>query len=235
MLYQGKVKKLYATDDPNNLIVEHSDIATAFNGEKAEAFKHKGTINNYFNAFIMSYLAERGIQTHFEKIIGSNQSLVKHLDMFPIECVIRNYAAGSICKRLGLTEGKKFALPVFEFYLKSDELGDPLITDSHVFALGLATKSDLTTLREETIKINELLLPLFDKAGFLLIDFKLEFGRYDNHIYLGDEFTLDGCRLWDARDLKKYDKDRFRQNLGDLIPAYQEAAERIGVAIPEIA
>ncbi len=229
VLYSGKAKTLYATESPDYFVMEFRNDASAFNGIKLGSFEHKGKINNAFNAFIMTYLSESGILTHFEKRLSETTSQVKKLEMLPIECVVRNYAAGGLCKRLAIPEGEKLTPPLFEFYYKNDTLGDPFINNSHIITFGWATSKEITALESLSYKINHLLLPLFDKAGFILVDFKLEFGRYNGQLCLGDEFTLDGSRVWDKTTRKKFDKDRFRQDLGNFIESYEEAARRLGI------
>lgn len=230
-LYSGKAKTLYPAESQDHFIMEFRNDASAFNGVKLGSFENKGKINNAFNAFIMTYLSEAGILTHFEKMLSDTTSLVKKLEMLPIECVIRNVAAGGLCKRLAIPEGEILVPPLFEFYYKSDTLGDPAINASHIMTFGWATPEEVTELETLSKKINQLLLPLFDNVGFILVDFKLEFGRYHGQLCLGDEFTLDGSRVWDKKTRKKFDKDRFRQDLGDFIESYEEAAHRLGVTI----
>tara|TARA_B000000609_G_scaffold1022_1_gene723 strand:- start:1087 stop:1635 length:549 start_codon:yes stop_codon:yes gene_type:complete len=179
----------------------------------------------------MEYLATQNIDTHFVKLLSNTESLVKNLEMFPIECVVRNRATGSLCKRLGIEDGLILETPLFEFFLKDDDLGDPLINDNHIISFGWANREDLSVMQSMTLKVNELLVDFFAKANLLLIDFKLEFGKHDGKIVLGDEFTPDGCRLWDKDTLTKMDKDRFRQDLGDVIETYGEVADRLGMQI----
>ena len=179
----------------------------------------------------MEYLATQNIDTHFVKLLSNTESLVKNLEMFPIECVVRNRATGSLCKRLGIEDGLILETPLFEFFLKDDDLGDPLINDNHIISFGWANREDLSLMQSMTLKVNELLVDFFAKANLLLIDFKLEFGKHDGKIVLGDEFTPDGCRLWDKDTLTKMEKDRFRQDLGDVIETYGEVADRLGMQI----
>ena len=229
LIYSGKAKSLFRTSDPEQVLVEFRDDATAFNGEKVATLTGKGAVNNQFNAFIMSYLQEHGIATHFIKTVAEDASLMQFLEMIPVECVVRNRAAGSICKRLGLHEDRIFSPPLFEFFLKDDELGDPLVTEAHILALELATADELKQLQALTLQVNDLLVPLFAKADLILVDFKLEFGRHGQQLLLGDEFSPDGCRVWDATSLEKLDKDRFRQDLGDVVASYAAIAERLGI------
>lgn len=229
LLTKGKAKELYRTTDDSKLIMDFTDDTSAFDGKKIEQLAGKGTVNNRFNNFIMKYLDSKGIACHLLEELSDRESLVLSLDMFPIECVVRNYAAGSICKRLGLEEGMKFENPIFEFFYKDDDLGDPMINDNHIVAFGWANREDIKILEDLTLEINKHLLELFDSADLILVDFKLEFGKNNNKIYLGDEFTPDGCRVWDKETKEKLDKDRFRLGLGDVVKSYQEIAYRIGI------
>jgi phosphoribosylaminoimidazole-succinocarboxamide synthase len=228
-LYSGKAKSVFNTDDQDRLVLHFRDDTSAFDGEKKASLARKGMVNNKFNAFIMTKLEQAGIPTHFEELLSDNQSLVKRLDMIPVECVVRNIAAGSICRRLGVKEGLDLNPPTFEFFLKNDELHDPMINDYHIRAFGWAGEQEVATMKELTFKVNDVLKKLFSDVGLLLVDYKLEFGRFHGGIVLGDEFTPDGCRLWDAATREKLDKDRFRQNLGNVIEAYEEVARRLGV------
>jgi len=228
-LYSGKAKSVYTTDDPDHLILHFRDDTSAFDGEKKASLARKGMVNNKVNAFIMTKLEQAGIATHFEELLSDTQSLVKRLDMIPVECVVRNIAAGSICRRLGVKEGLDLNPPTFEFFLKNDELHDPMINDYHIRAFGWASEEEVAAMKELTFKVNDVLKKLFLAAGLLLVDYKLEFGRFHGQVVLGDEFTPDGCRLWDAETREKLDKDRFRQNLGNVIEAYEEVARRLGV------
>ena len=227
----GKAKSLYATDDEQYLVMEFRDDTSAFDGKKTAALENKGKVNNQFNAFIMEFLSTKEINTHFIKLLSNNESLVRNLDMFPIECVVRNRATGSLCKRLGIEDGYILETPLFEFFLKDDDLGDPLINDNHIISFGWATKEELGVMQSITLKVNEILVDFFSEANLLLIDFKLEFGKFKDQIMLGDEFTPDGCRLWDKDTLNKMDKDRFRQDLGNVIETYGEVADRLGMQI----
>lgn len=227
-LYRGKAKSVYETDDPNHYVMLFRNDTSAFDGRKIEQLDRKGRTNNHFNFFIMKKLEEAGIPVHVEKLLSDTECLVKKLEMVPVECVVRNVTAGSICKRLGVAEGMDLAKPTFEFFLKNDELHDPMVNDSHILAFGWGTQEDIDTMRSLSYKINEVLKDLFDKAGLILVDYKLEFGKYDGKLILGDEFSPDGCRLWDKETRKKLDKDRFRQGLGGVIEAYEEVAHRIG-------
>lgn len=230
-LYAGKAKSVYLTDDAEKLILHFRNDTSAFDGEKMEKLDRKGEINNRFNAFIMQKLEQAGIPTHFEKLLSAEESLVKNLKMMPVECVVRNIAAGSLCKRLGVDEGIDLNPPTFEFFLKNDKLHDPMINEYHISAFGWATAEQTETMKQLTFKVNDVLKALFLEAGLLLVDYKLEFGDYKGNVVLGDEFTPDGCRLWDVETRKKLDKDRFRQGLGGVVEAYEEVAQRLGVEL----
>ncbi len=230
-LYSGKAKSVYVSDDPRKLVLLFRDDTSAFDGEKVARLARKGMVNNRFNAFIMQTLEAGGIPTHFEALLSDNESLVKRLEMFPVECVVRNITAGSICRRLGVAEGLDLEAPTFEFFLKNDELHDPMINEYHIRAFGWAADQDMERMKELTFAVNGILKKLFADVGLLLVDYKLEFGRYDDQILLGDEFTPDGCRLWDAETRRKLDKDRFRQGLGDVVEAYEEVAARLGIQL----
>ena len=227
----GKAKSLYTTNDEQYLVMEFRDDTSAFDGKKTAALENKGKVNNQFNAFIMEFLSTKEINTHFIKLLSNNESLVRNLNMFPIECVVRNRATGSLFKRLGIEDGYILETPLFEFFLKDDDLGDPLINDNHIISFGWATKEELGVMQSITLKVNEILVDFFSEANLLLIDFKLEFGKFKDQIMLGDEFTPDGCRLWDKDTLNKMDKDRFRQDLGNVIETYGEVADRLGMQI----
>ncbi len=230
-LFAGKAKTVYATDDADKLILHFRNDTSAFDGEKIEQLDRKGMVNNRFNAFIMEKLEAAGVATHFDKIISAEESLVKNLDMLPIECVVRNISTGSLCRRLGVEEGMDLNPPTFEFFLKNDELHDPMINDYHILAFKWATEDEIAQMKALTFKVNDILTELFRDAGMLLVDYKLEFGRYHGSLLLGDEFTPDGCRLWDIETRKKLDKDRFRQGLGGVVEAYEEVAHRLGVKL----
>ena len=234
LLYTGKAKSVYETDSADHLILVFRDDASAFNGEKIEQLDRKGKVNNRFNAFIMEKLSAAGIETHFEKLLTPNEVLVKKLSMIPVECVIRNYAAGSLCRRLGVEKGLELTPPTFELFFKDDGLGDPMVNESQAIALGWATADQLERMKELTYQVNVVLKELFAQGGMLLVDFKLEFGVFHDRIVLGDEFSPDGCRLWDKETKKKLDKDRFRQGLGGVVEAYEEVASRIGVDLSDI-
>lgn len=231
LISEGKAKSLYETSDKSELLMVYRDDTSAFDGKKKEALKGKGEINNKFNAFIMQYLANNDVETHFVKLIDKNESLVKRLDMLPVECVVRNIATGSLCRRLGVEEGIKFEEPLFEFFLKDDDLGDPLINDNHITAFGWGTEKEIIEMKEITFKINSLLCKLFKDVGLILVDYKVEYGRSDDVLMLGDEFTPDGCRIWDAETGESLDKDRFRKDLGDVVESYQIVAHKLGITL----
>lgn len=228
-LYRGKAKSVYTTDDPNTYIMLYRNDTSAFDGKKVEQLDRKGMVNNKFNAFIMQKLEEAGIETHFIRLLNDTESLVKKLDMIPLECVVRNIAAGSICKRLGVQEGLDLNPPTFEFFLKNDALGDPMVNEYHIRSFGWATAEQVERMKELTFKVNDVLKQLFLDGGMLLVDYKLEFGVYEGRVILGDEFSPDGCRLWDKETRKKLDKDRFRQGLGGVVESYEEVGHRLGV------
>lgn len=230
-LYRGKAKSVYLADDPNFVVMHFWNDTSAFDGEKIEQLERKGMVNNKFNAFIMEYLQSNGIDTHFEELLSDNEVLVRKLDMIPVECVVRNIASGSLCKRLGVEDGIDLNPPTFEFFLKNDALHDPMVNEYHIRSFGWAADDDIEQMKEQTFKINALLSKLFSDAGMLLVDFKLEFGKQDGKLYLGDEFSPDGCRIWDAKTREKLDKDRFRRGLGGVVEAYEEVASRLGITL----
>ncbi|GMM66963.1 MAG: phosphoribosylaminoimidazolesuccinocarboxamide synthase [Pseudomonadota bacterium] len=231
-LYRGKAKTVYYTDDSDKLILHFRNDTSAFDGEKIEQLERKGEVNNKFNHFIMTKLEEAGIATQVEALVSDTESLVKKLDMIPVECVVRNLSAGSLVRRLGVEEGKELNPPIFEFFLKNDALHDPMVNDYHILSFGWATEAQIAEMKALTFKVNAVLKALFDEAGMLLVDYKLEFGvDKDGNIVLGDEFTPDGCRLWDKETRKKMDKDRFRQGLGSVVETYIEVAERLGLSL----
>jgi len=228
-LYAGKAKSVFTTDDPDRFVLVFRDDTSAFDGQKKEQLNRKGMVNNKFNAFVMEKLEAAGIPTHFEGLLSSTESLVKKLDMIPVECVVRNISAGSLCRRLGVEEGLTLNPPTYELFLKNDELHDPMVNESLAVSLGWATEDELAQMKDLTFKVNDVLKTLFDEAGMLLVDYKLEFGRSGGQIVLGDEFSPDGCRIWDKETRKKMDKDRFRQGLGSVIETYEEVGHRLGV------
>ncbi len=229
LLYTGKAKSVYTTDDADRVVILYRNDTSAFDGKRIEQLDRKGMVNNKFNAFIMDKLAAAGIPVHHEKLLSDTESLVKKLTMIPVECVVRNFAAGSLVRRLGVEEGRELDPPTFELFLKNDALGDPMVNEYHVRSFGWATDAQLLRMKELSFKVNDVLKQLFDAGNMLLVDFKLEFGEFHGEIVLGDEFSPDGCRLWDKDTRKKLDKDRFRQGLGGVIEAYEEVGHRIGV------
>lgn len=229
LLYSGKAKSVYTTDDADLMILEFRDDTSAFDGKKIEQLDRKGMVNNKFNAFVMTKLAEAGIPTHFQALLSDTESLVKRLDMIPLECVVRNVAAGSLVRRLGVEEGIDLNPPTFELFLKNDALGDPMVNEYHARSFGWAEDAHLDRMKVLTFQVNSVLKQLFADGGMLLVDYKLEFGLFQGEVVLGDEFSPDGCRLWDAQTREKLDKDRFRQGLGNVIESYEEVGRRIGV------
>lgn len=228
-LYAGKAKSIYKTDDPDHVIMLFRNDTSAFDGKRIEQLDRKGMVNNKFNAFIMTKLQEAGIPTHFVKLVSDTESLVKTMDMIPVECVVRNLAAGSLVRRLGVQEGMDLNPPTFELFLKNDALGDPMINESHVQSFGWATPEQMARMKELTFKINAVLKDLFASGNMLLVDFKVEFGLHKGEVILGDEFSPDGCRLWDKDTREKLDKDRFRQNLGNVVESYEMVGQRLGL------
>ena len=229
-LYAGKAKSVFKTDDPDRLVMLFRNDTSAFDGKRIEQLDRKGMVNNKFNAFIMGKLQEAGIPTHFEKLLSDTESLVKKMDMIPVECVVRNIAAGSITRRLGVQEGIELNPPTFEFFLKNDALGDPMVNESHIQSFGWATAEQVARMKELTFKVNGVLKDLFAGGNMLLVDFKIEFGLFKGEIILGDEFSPDGCRLWDKDTREKLDKDRFRQNLGNVVESYELVGKRLGLS-----
>ncbi len=227
-LYEGKAKKVFATDQPELYIVDYKDDATAFNGEKKGTIMGKGVINNRVTNHLMKMLEEKGIPTHFVEEISERETVVKKVTIVPLEVIVRNIAAGSLSKRLGLPEGTKLATTVLEYCYKDDALGDPFINEYHVRALNLATTEELRTIDTYSLKINEILSDYLKDVNIELIDFKLEFGRLsDGTIVLADEISPDTCRFWDSKTHEKLDKDRFRRDLGNVEDAYQEVMRRL--------
>ncbi len=229
LLYEGKAKCLYQTDEPGILWVEYKDSATAFNGEKKEEISGKGRLNNQITSLLFEKLKEAGIASHFVKQLSDREQLVREVGIIPLEVVVRNIVAGSMAKRLGIKEGQIIQKPIVEFYLKDDELGDPLITDDHVGMLELATEQEVAALKGKARTINQVLIGFFEDIGVDLVDFKIEFGRDENgQILLADEISPDTCRLWDKETKQKLDKDVFRRNLGNLTDAYELILSRLG-------
>lgn len=229
-LYEGKAKKVFATDNPDVLIVDYKDDATAFNGEKKGTIVGKGAINNRMTNYLFQQLEKEGVPTHFIEEISDRETAVKKVTIVPLEVIIRNVAAGSFSKRLGVEEGTVFAEPTIEFSYKNDALGDPLINDYFARVLDLATWEELEIIKKYAFRINEVLTEYFLKADLCLVDFKIEFGRYHDSIILADEISPDTCRLWDIHTNEKLDKDRFRRDLGNVEEAYQEVMKRLGIS-----
>ena len=228
-IYEGKAKKIFRTTDPDIYWVSYKDDATAFNGEKKGTIVGKGELNNRISAILFTLLKERGVANHFIKRVSATEQLVRRVEIIPLEVVIRNIAAGSLAKRLGLAEGTVLPQPVVEFYYKDDALGDPLVNDSHIQVLGIAAPADVRTMAEIGLRVNEILQPFLAERKVILVDFKLEFGRAaDGGILLADEISPDTCRFWDQDTREKLDKDRFRRDLGNVEEAYQEMLRRIG-------
>ena len=227
-LYEGKAKKVYKTADPERYIVSYKDDATAFNGLKKGTIVGKGAINNRMSNYLMQKLEEAGVPTHFVEELNDRETVVRKVKILPLEVIVRNIAAGSFSKRMGVEEGSALRCPILEFSYKNDELGDPFINDDYAVALGLATREDLQTVRDYTHKVNEFLKAFFLGLNIELVDFKIEFGKTsDGKIILADEISPDTCRLWDATTHEKLDKDRFRRDMGGVEDAYQEVMRRI--------
>ena len=237
-LYEGKAKVIYEGPEEGTFIQYFKDDATAYNAQKKDVITGKGVLNNYISEHIMEAVGGMGIPTHFLGRLSDREQLIRKLEIVPIEVIVRNVAAGSICPRLGLEEGAPLPETLVEFCLKEDALGDPIIAAEHIFAFDWATPEELEIIREYTLRINDFLTGMFFAIGVRLIDFKLEFGRLFHEdgveILLADEISPDNCRLWDAQTNEKMDKDRFRRNLGGLIEAYSEIAKRLGVTIPAL-
>lgn len=226
-LYEGKAKKIYRTADRQKLLVEFKDDATAFDGVKKDKLADKGILNNRLSAIFFGLLEAQGLETHYLERVSDREMLVKALEIIPVEVIVRNIAAGSISKRLGIEEGTKLKKTVLEFSLKNDELHDPMINHYHIYALGLATPEEMDSIEEQALKVNEILVPFLEEKGLTLVDFKLEFGRYQGRVILGDEISPDTCRFWDSSSGEKLDKDRFRRDLGGVVEAYREVLRRL--------
>lgn len=227
LLYEGKAKKVYKTEDDRYYIVSYKDDATAFNGEKKGTIVGKGAVNNRMSNMMCQMLEGHGVPTHFVEELNDRETVVKAVEIVPLEVIIRNVAAGSFSKRFGVEEGRVLNNPTLEFCLKDDALGDPMINEHHILALGLATKEELETISEMTFKINEVLKAYFEEVGVKLIDFKIELGRVDGKIILADEISPDTCRFWDKETNEKLDKDRFRRDMGGVEEVYQEMLQRV--------
>lgn len=228
-LYEGKAKKVYATENSDVYIVEYKDDATAFNGLKKGTIVGKGIINNIMSNHMFKILENEGIPTHYVKKLSKRETAVKKVEIVPLEVIVRNIAAGSFSKRFGIPEGTDLKCTSFELSYKNDELGDPLISDYQALAIGLAKKEEIDEIRSLSFRINEIMKAYFDARDIILVDFKLEFGRYNGKIILADEISPDTCRFWDKQTRKKLDKDRFRQDLGDVEDAYAEIFSRLGI------
>ena len=234
-LYEGKAKILYETKDKNLIIQHFKDDATAFNNLKKSSVEGKGVLNNRISEYLLTILSQCGIKTHFVKRLNMREQLIKKAEIFPIEFIVRNIATGSLTKRLGIPEGTILDKPLLEYCYKKDELNDPLVSKEHIFTFGWATEKEIQTIDKMTFRINDILIGMFRAIGIKLVDFKIEYGKTWNkdkkkkEIVLADEISPDTCRLWDAITEKKLDKDRFRKDLGDLIPAYTEVAKRLGI------
>ena len=228
LLYEGKAKKVYATQDPKLLIVAYKDDATAFNGQKKGTIQGKGAINNRMTNLLMSRLEREGIPTHLVEELSGRETLVKKVSIIPVEVIVRNIAAGSFSKRYGVEEGVVFDAPTLEFSYKNDDLGDPLLNDDHALALGLASREELALIRKYSLNVNRLLRKIWGACGITLVDFKVEFGRLeDGTVVLADEISPDTCRLWDSKTLERMDKDRFRRDLGGVEEAYVQVMNRL--------
>ena len=229
LIYEGKAKKVYAMDDPDYCMVEYKDDATAFNGLKKGTIRGKGVVNNKMSNFMFKLLAEKGIETHFVEEISDRETIVKKVSIVPLEVIIRNKAAGSLAKKLGLEEGMELKCPILEFSYKNDELGDPMINNSQAIACGIATQEEIDVISDMAYKVNDYMKEFFASVGVELIDFKLEFGKFHDKIILADEISPDTCRFWDIKTHEKLDKDRFRRDMGNVEDAYQEVFKRIGI------
>ena len=229
-LYEGKAKKVFATDDPDLCIVSYKDDATAFNGKKKGTIVGKGVVNNRMSNFMFKMLEKNGVKTHFVEELNDRDAVVKKVDIVPLEVIVRNRAAGSFSKKYGVQEGSDLASPILEFDYKCDPLDDPLVNNYHILALGLATQEEIDKISEMTLKINQLMIEFFKECNVELVDFKLEFGRFHGEIVLADEISPDTCRFWDLDTHEKLDKDRFRRDMGGVEEAYAEMMKRIGLA-----
>ena len=227
LIYEGKAKKLYTTDDPDLLIQYFKDDATAFNAKKRGTIEEKGILNNRMSEIFFCLLEKEGVRTHFVKRLTDREMLVKRLEIVPVETVVRNLVAGSLAKRLGLEEGRALPRPIVEYYYKSDPLDDPMIIEDHIYAFGFATEAELGEIRAMALKVNDVVRRFLDARGILLVDAKFEFGRHKGEILLGDEICPDTCRFWDKLTREKLDKDRFRHDLGNVEGAYREMMARV--------
>jgi phosphoribosylaminoimidazole-succinocarboxamide synthase len=228
-LYEGKAKRVFTTSDPDLLIVDYKDDATAFNGEKKGTISGKGAINNRMTNHVFKILEKEGVPTHLVEELSDRETVVKKVEIVPLEVIVRNVAAGSFSKKLGIEEGTKLLAPTLEFSYKDDALGDPMINDYYAIAIGAATREEIDKITEYVFKVNEVIKAYFLEAGMELIDFKVEFGRYHGEIILADEISPDTCRLWDVETHEKLDKDRFRRDMGNVEEAYNEVLKRLGL------
>ncbi len=226
-LYEGKAKKIFYTDDPSLVLVEFKDDATAFDGVKKDRLEDKGILNNRLSALFFKLLEDNGIKTHYQKTVSEREMLVKALDIIPVEVIVRNIAAGSLSKRLGIPEKTELKKTVLEFSLKDDELHDPMINHYHIYALELARPEEMAEMEKTALRVNDILVPYLKERNIILVDFKLEFGRHQGEIVLGDEISPDTCRFWDSSSGEKMDKDRFRADMGGVIDAYREVLRRL--------
>ena len=226
-LYEGKAKIIYATDDPDVSIMHYKDDATAFDGKKKGTIVDKGVVNNKVSAHIFKLLESKGVKTHLVEMLGERETAVKRVEIIPVEVIVRNLAAGSLAKRLGIEEGTELKSTIIEFCYKSDPLGDPFINEYVIRAMGYATDEEVAHMKDVALKVNDIVGSFFDERGIILVDYKLEFGRYKGELLLADEITPDGCRLWEKGTLKKLDKDRFRRDLGGIEEAYGEVLRKV--------
>lgn len=229
LLYEGKAKKVFTTEDPDALIVSYKDDATAFNGEKKGTIVGKGAVNNRMTNHIFKKLAEKGVPTHYIEELNDRETVVKKVEIVPLEVIIRNFSAGSFAKKMGMEEGIKLSSPTLEFSYKDDALGDPFINDYYALALNLATREEIDAITKYAFIVNEVMSEYFASLNLELIDFKIEFGRYHGQVILADEVSPDTCRLWDKDTHEKLDKDRFRRDMGNVEDAYQEVFKRLGI------
>jgi phosphoribosylaminoimidazole-succinocarboxamide synthase len=227
LIYEGKAKKLYTTDDPDLLIQYFKDDATAFNAKKRGTIEEKGVLNNRMSEIFFGLVEKEGVRTHFVKRLSDREMLVKRLEIVPVETVVRNVVAGSLAKRLGLEEGRELPRPIVEYYYKSDALDDPMIIEEHIYAFGFATEEELSKIRAMALRVNDIIRRFLEARGILLVDAKFEFGRHKGEILLGDEICPDTCRFWDKATREKLDKDRFRRDLGNVEEAYREMMARV--------
>ena len=229
LMYEGKAKKVYATEDPDYCIVEYKDDATAFNGQKKGTIAGKGVVNNKMSNYMFQLLEKHCVKTHFVEELSDRETLVKKVEIVPLEVIIRNKAAGSMAKRLGMEEGTELKTTVLEFSYKDDALGDPMVNEYHILAAGYASREDIDTISAMALKVNEVMCEFFKSVNVELIDFKLEFGRFHGEILLADEISPDTCRFWDINTHEKLDKDRFRRDMGGVEEAYAEMMKRVGL------